>query len=375
MVDRSILLSAIQAADAVAPATSTKPIVTNLLIRAVATTREVEIVATDLNVGLRCIVPGADVRTAGEVVIGARQITAILKESTSPSVTVRLVRSGEQHLVEVALADGDYQIQAMVGEAFPEVQRFPEQATGITVPGARLQDMLRTTTFAMDKDKGSPVLSGLLAQVTEGEFILAATDGKVLAEAVDRSERYQPSEALRPMVIPAPTVSHLARILGGEVPAKVTLAPLGKVLFARLDQADGLRIELTSRLIEGAFPTYRPAIAPTPGAATATFATADLASAVRRTALMTNATARGIIMSLERGRAVFSNLNYSNGSARIPLACTYAGGPMRQGFSSQYVIDVLRAFTKPEIEIEFGRGMIMRQPGSTFLVMPITLPS
>ena len=375
LVDRMVFLKAIQAADAIVPSNSTKPIVTKLLIRGSSENRHIEIIATDLNVGLRCMIPDADVRQSGEIVVDARQITMILRETQSPAVTLRMTHQGEQHHVDITLADGEYQIQAVVGETFPEIQKHPDAISGIVIPGARLDDMLRLTTFAMDKDKGSPILSGLYVHVQNDEFIMTATDGKVLAEAIDRSERYAVAESIPSMVIPASTISHLQRILSADTPAKVTLTPIGKVLFIRIEQSDGLRIELTSRLIEGSFPSYRAAIAVAPGAMTATFRTRDLDIAVRRAALMTNQGTRGIIMNLEKNRAIFSNLNYSNGSARIPIETTFTGNPMRQGFNSTYVIDVMKVYQQEQVVMEFGRGIVMRQPGSTFLIMPITLPN
>jgi DNA polymerase-3 subunit beta len=374
VVDRATLLTAIQAAEAVAPASSTKPILTNLLLR--ATPAGVEVVATDSQVGLRCLAPGGRVEIPGEVVIGARQIGAILKESSSPAVTLRMARSGDQHVVEISLADGDYQVQAVVGETFPEVGAYPDGAVGHTVPGARLHEMFRATTLAMDKDRASPVLSGLSVSVGDGKLVLAATDGKVLAESIDLSDRYQSIDGKRlQIVLPALTVNHLGRVLSGDIPAKVEFTSSGKVVFFRLHLADGQRMDITSRLIDGTFASYAAAIAPVPGAATVTFQASELASAVRRTALMTNQSARGIVMALEKDRAIFSNLNFTNGSARIPVNCQYAGSPVRLGFNSSYLGDVIKAYHGETITIELGRGMVMRQPGCTFLVMPITLPN
>ncbi len=89
---------------------------------------------------------------------------------------------------------------------------------------------------------------------------------------------------------------------------------------------------------------------------------------------MTNNTSRGIVMSLERDQAVFSNLNYTNGSARIPVACQYAGNPLKLGINAQYLGDVLRVYKSDKIALELSRGLIMREPGATFLIMPISLP-
>jgi DNA polymerase III subunit beta len=368
--DREHLLAAIQAADAVVPSNSTKPILTNLLLD--AKKDHLEIVATDLQVGLRSIVRKIQVSGAGQAVVQARQLAVILKESSSQTVTLSLEGKADQSLLHIALADGDYQIPAIIGETFPPVSFFPTDVRSIAVNGARFEEMVRQTVFAMDKDRTSAVLSGMYVAVGGGELVMAATDGKVLCEAIEKREEFS-GEAIQ-AVIPAITISHLQRILGTTQPDQIELAFSGKLVFVRLVMATGLQVEITSRLVEGNFPAYRNAL-PASTPSSVTFKTSELASAVRRAALMTNQTSRGIVLALDKDSAVFSNLNYTNGSARIPVACGYAGQPVKLGINSHYMGDVLRVYKSDKIVIELSRGLIMREPGSTYLIMPISLPS
>lgn len=368
--ERDRLLTAIQAADAVVPSNSTKPILTNLLLD--AKEEHLEIVATDLQVGLRCQMQEVQVKGVGQAVVQARQLSMILKESASPTVALSLEGRGEQRLLHIALSDGDYQIPAIIGETFPQVSFFPHDVRAIPVDGARFEEMVRQTVFAMDKDRTSAVMSGLFVAVGGGEMVVAATNGQVVGEAVEKGEAFggDPMQT----VVPSMTIGHLQRILGSVKPTRVELAFSAKLVFVRLAMPGGLVVELTSRLVEGHFPPYRNAIHVT-APAKVEFVAAELASAVRRAALMTNNTSRGIVMALERDQAVFSNLNYTNGSARIPVACQYSGSPMKLGINAQYLGDVLRVYKSDKITIELARGLIMREPGATFLIMPISLPS
>ncbi len=368
--ERERLMGAIQAADAVVPSNSTKPILTNLLLD--AKEGHLEIVATDLQVGLRCVVRAVEVKGVGQAVVQARQLSAILKESSSATVSLTIEGKGEQRQLHIALADGDYQIPIIVGETFPHVSFFPNDVRAIAVDGVRFEEMVRQTVFAMDRDRTSAVLSGLFLAVGGGEMAVAATNGQVVGEAVEKHEAFggEPVQA----VLPSMTIGHLQRIIGSVKPSKVELAFQGKLAFARLSMPAGLVVELTSRLVEGHYPPYRNAInANAP--AKVEFLAAELASAVRRAALMTSNTTRGIVMALERDQAVFSNLNYTNGSARIPVSCTYSGSPAKLGINAQYLGDVLRVFKGERIAIELSRGLIMREAGVTFLIMPISLPS
>lgn len=376
--EREDLLAALQAADGVVPSTSAKPILTNLQLAARGDC--LEIVATDLQVGLRGVVRRIEVRQGGEAVLPARQLVGILKESRSPTVQLALERSEGRSQVRIDLADGDYRLPAVIGEEFPAVSAFPEQGERIAVPGETLERMIKKTGFAVDRDRSSAVLSGVLCGVGDGELVLAATDGKVLAEAVARRPEYrrEPLQA----ILPAATVNHLSRILTAAKPESVELALTDKLLFVRVvvagegGGAGAVQLELTSRLVEGTYPAYRNAL-PSAAQANATFDVDELASAVRRTALMTSSASRGIVLEVGAEEAVFTNLNSAAGSARIPVPCRYDGAGERVGLNAQYLSDILRAYDGDEITIEFngpGRGLIMRERDATFLIMPITLP-
>lgn len=369
--NREDLLAAIQAADAVVPTSSPKPILTNLQLE--AKDGALEVIATDLQVGLRSIIAKVDVQKAGQAVVQARQLAGILKESRSHDVSMSLTRKDEQSQLTIALADGDYQVPAVIGEAFPPVGFFPNDAPTVTVTGGRLEEMIRQTIFAVDKDRTSAVLSGLYLAVNDGEVVLAATDGKVLCEAVDKGDYKLPEPV--GIIVPAVTINHLSRILLATKAEAAQIAVAGKLIFFRvLPSAGGPKVELTSRLVEGNFPPYRNALPPASGNK-AGFDSAELASAVRRTALMTSNTSRGIVLTLGPDQAVLSNLNYTNGSARIPMQCSYQGQAIKLGVNAQYLGDVLKVYKGGRIEIEIARGLIMREPGVTFLIMPISLPT
>ena len=374
--DREHLLAAVAAADAVVPSASSKPIYTNLLLEAKAA--HLEIHANDGQVGLRSLVRRVTIEGQGQVVVNSRQLTMILRESASPSVTIVEEVRGEQTVLAIRLADGDYHVPLVIGETFPPVSFFPADVVPFTLPAAKLEEMLHKTTFAMDKERTSPTLSGLSMVIGKGRLVVAATDGKVLAEAIHQGSCFTLANVddTLPVVLPAVAVNHLGRILG-TAPGRdqeVQFAFAGKLMFVRLALADGLQVEFTTRLVEGTFPAYQGALASSTGQIAITFHTSQLAGAVRRVSLMTQQASRAIVMQLDRDQAVFSNMNYTNGSARIPVPCQYEGAPAKFGINSQYLQDILKVYAGDHIGIEIARGLIMREPGITYLVMPISLP-
>src|SRR5262249_49528815 len=124
--EREDFLAAIQAADAVVPANSAKPILTNLQLD--ASEDHLEVIATDLHVGLRSIIKKVEIDRVAQAVAQARKLASILKESRWASVVMELDQKEDQSQLKISLSDGDSQIPAVLGEAFPPVSFFPASA-------------------------------------------------------------------------------------------------------------------------------------------------------------------------------------------------------------------------------------------------------
>ena len=118
--------------------------------------------------------------------------------------------------------------------------------------------MIRQTSFAVDRDRSSAVLSGVFLRVAEGEFLLAATDGKVLSEALCKESAYENMDLTA--IVPSVTINHLNRILGSHHPQQVEIALNQKLIFVRVvvgagdNSESNIQVELTSRLVEGSYP-------------------------------------------------------------------------------------------------------------------------
>ena len=371
------LLTMLQIADGIVPSSSPKPILTRLHL--VADESALKIVATDSQVGLTCTLQTVQVRQAGDVIVSPKQLVPILKESESSTVLLTEELHEGSAQLRIDLADGEYRIPAVLGEEFPAVSTFAEAVDGeiIDISAADLKRMISQTLFAVDREKTSAVLSGVSCRIADGQCFLAGTDGKVLGEARHSDDGFSGRDISA--VLPSATVAHLQKILGLADNQHLALKLAHKLLFVRVAVGthDAMVIELTGRLVDGSYPAYGNALQVQPEAVVE-FKTADLASAVRRTMLMTNSNARAIVVELSSGQAILRNLSSAAGSAQIPVACVYDGNARKIGFNAEYLGNVLRVYEGDTIAIELsapGRGAIIRQDNATFLVMPVALPS
>ncbi len=378
---RKDLLLVLQASDSVVPSTSTKPIYTNVLID--IRTDHIVVSASDGQVGMRCVIRRVEVAQTGSILVPAKQLYAMLKESRSSSIHFQEIDSDTNHLLQVELSDGSYHLPLMKSNEFPVIDGFPEQCESIPIDASLLDSMIKQTVFAADKDRTSVVLAGVYMSISGNELILAATDGKVLAECRSKNELYSPLEDTQ-VIVPTATINHMSRLLAQNSNGSTAVALGSKLIHIRsvIDASDddhtvSVQVELTSRLIEGSYPSYRNAI-PAASSQQVTFEKSDLLSSIKRTALMTNTHNRGIVMSLTAGEALFSNFSHSTGTAHIPVACDYSGENEKLGMNADYMQSLLRVYTGDTITLELNgskRGMIIRSETALFLIMPISLPA
>src|SRR5436190_24363884 len=91
---REALLSACQLASVAVPSRDVKPILRNL--KMIASSDGCTLLATDLELGVRMAVRSMKVDVAGEAVLPAARLVAILREATDDELTIEASNDGSQ---------------------------------------------------------------------------------------------------------------------------------------------------------------------------------------------------------------------------------------------------------------------------------------
>lgn len=364
---RDDLLASLQAACAVCPNVTTKPICNNVLLQTGDDYQELEVIATDLDkVGLRAK-STAEIVTPGQIIVPARQLLAIIKESSSQTVELRELTSETGSLAQIKLDDGDFTIRAVVGEEFPPVI-IPDGADPVCIHTETLQKIIAKVSFAADKEKTSPALAGILIRIHENKLTLAATDSKVLAESSTKANPNADACA----IIPAKSLQLIQQIATGSNIVEISL---GDLISVNIDN----RLSMVTRSISEKYPPYQNALPPETKDA-AIVKTAELMSAVKRTMNLAPAN-KAVVLHICNGTSSVRNAYENNGTGVVYFGCQYDQEPKKVGVNGSYLHDVLRSVESDMARIELngkGKGIIIRECGtdcdSIFLVMPITLP-
>jgi DNA polymerase-3 subunit beta len=138
------------------------------------------------------------------------------------------------------------------------------------------------------------------------------------------------------------------------------------------------RAEVSSRLVEGAFPRYQSVI-PKETVLTASFPKDDLILALKQAANMTSEESRAVRLSFEEGKLVLTARAMDVGEARVEMACAYEGQPIPVAFNPDFLVEGLRVLDAETITIKIsGKDTPARIDGEenfVYVVMPVTLRS
>ena len=360
-VNRHELADALALAGSVAAARTPKPILQCVLLRALPDSLELE--ATDLEIGFRCVVSQVEVDEEGAVLVPAEKLGAVVRESADEILALE----ADTALCHLRGADSHFQINAQ------DTAEFPAVATMAGDPDFEVrEDMLRVlaerTTFAAARESTRYAINGVLWEKTGKTLNLVATDGRRLALASGELADAGGRDASA--IVPSKVMSLLQRVFaGGEEMVGIKLA--GNQILAR-----GRKATLSSALVEGHFPKYQDVI-PQDGDKRVTLNAAETHSAVKRAALLTNEESRGVRFSFADNRLSLASRAPQEGEAQVSISVGYESEPVEIGFNPNFLTDVLRVLHVDEVTLDLKEanrpGVLCAGPNFKYVIMPVNL--
>lgn len=360
--NRSALQEALTLVTGIIPARTPKPILQCLRI----TTQDaaVKIAATDLEIGITCLVSQVEITEPGEIVIPADKLFSIVRESFDEVVAVEATESA----VNILGSDSHFTIYAHDPQQYPAVPDFDGPAN-IELKLQRLQEGIEQTVFAAARESTRYALNGVLWEVTGKKLSLVATDGRRLAKSIVALDK----AASRPegrIIVPAKTMNLLSKI-GAQEDTLAQVRFSGNQIVVSAEST-----VVSSTLVEGNFPKYEDII-PKDYTRKLTLPSAAMLSAVRRAALLANEDSKGIRLALDKGTLVLTSRAPETGDAQIDMSVDYKDEPMEIGFNPQFLVDVLRVIKSEDFELHLGQpdrpGLIKCGNNFLYIVMPVNL--
>ena len=368
VVRKSDLLRELQLFQGIVERKNTIPILANVLME--ANDKEVRLLATDLEVGLRSRC-AASVSSEGALTLPAKKLYEIIKALPETDIRIEEDKGG----VKVAADRFDSRMQTLPKEDFPTL---PETGgtPSATLPRSAVKEMIAKTQFAITGEDTRYFLNGALFVLSREAMTLVATDGHRLALVTvgrDTTGVAKDEPEIR-VILPKKTLWELAKLLAeGDEPIRYERGE--NHLFFDV----GGRV-LISRMIDGQFPAYERVI-PKNNDKKIEFERDRLASALRRVALLSNERSRAVKFQIDKGKVEITSSSPELGEAKELLLVEYGGSPVQICFNAQYVLDFLNAVETDAVSLEFKDEMsqaVMHPVGAegydyTYVIMPMRI--
>jgi DNA polymerase III subunit beta len=367
VLTRGDLLKGISTVQSAVASKNTMPILANVLLE--AKDKKLELVATDLDMGIRCSVQ-AEVVDKGSITINAKKLSDIVRELPEASVDLEI---DDNHKMILVCQKSSFKVHGLPKDDFPILPEVKKDKF-FKVKGSLLQEMIHKSIFAVSTDETRYVLNGVFFQAEGGKLRMVATDGHRLAFIQKKLEGKADEKCS--VIIPTKTLNELSKVISDvgkgkedEVIVEIT-ATDNQIKFV----VGG--VEIVSRLIEGQFPNYEQVI-PKESDKKLEASTADLAAATRRVAILTSEKSNSIRYQVKGNKLTISSKTPDMGEAKEEMDVVYKGEEISIAYNAKYVLDVLKNVGTDAVLIELTQPLspgILRPKGDSdylCVIMPM----
>lgn len=241
----------------------------------------------------------------------------------------------------------EIQIVGLDPEEFPVLPSIEENET-VSLPGDLLKNMIKQTAFSISTQETTPILTGILWNLTDNEFKFTATDRHRLATRAAHLEGTE-SVQFSNVVIAGKTLNELSKIIPDQNMLVDIVVADNQVLF-KID-----KVLFYSRILDGIYPdTSR--IIPTAYKTELTLDTKKLSESIDRAYLLSREEKTNIVrmQTLDNGDVEISSSSSELGKVREELeVIDFKGEPLRISFNSKYMLDVLKVVESEQLVIAF----------------------
>lgn len=340
-IKKDEILKGLQRIQGVVEKKNTMPILSNMLL--IAEGSGVEIVATDLEIGLRGRYV-AEVSKPGAITVSAKKMYEIVRELPAEDIQISVE---DNNWVKIKSGHSQFKLVGLPKDEYPALPDVAEEGM-IVIEGDMLRDMIKKTLYAVGENDARYVLNGLfvhMGQTKAGlEIRMVGTDGHRLS-MIDRViDAKHKDESI---IVPKKAMIELRRLLEEDAPK--TELRLGFSKNHALFKRDGLI--MVTKLIDGNYPNYLQVV-PAKSTKKVTVSKEEFSHAVKRVSILSKEKTNAVKMQLEKGQLVLSTNNPEVGEANEEMAVDYKGEGVSIGFNSRYLMDVLSAMDRQTITLE-----------------------
>lgn len=357
--NRNSLLSVLSVVASVTPTSTRKTVLQKVLLR--VDREKTVLIGTDAEITIQSTVADVGVRRPGEVLLPAKRVGDVLRESKEERGTLEITGN----TVLLTLGRGKFNLPTQDASEFPACPIIPEQ-NFVTVSSGLLKTAIRRTAFATDVASGRYALHGVLFRFANQKLNAVATDSRRLSIMAGVYQAGSDPGWVSSSIVPVKTLALIERAIpDGESPVEIGCTP--NLFVCKSDRA-----QVSSMLLAGAFPAYQDII-PRSHNVSLDLIVSDLLSVLRQAALFTDEETRGVDFWFNEGTLKLSSEAATAGTSELELPISYDGEAIVLRLDPRFFIDFLKTLA-PNAAVNLkivddGTPVVLStEDGSTYLI-------
>lgn len=369
-IKKTTLVNALQVITPITDKSSSKPILSNFLLRAEGEGDEgrVQLSATDYELSITGEFP-ATVSEPGSVCISAKKVLDVCREFPAEEIEIA---ADEQLWVMLQGGPARLRLPSVEIGLYPQMEVM-DLPYAFTIKAGDLKQCIDLTLFATLANETRKNLMGVCLGLKEDRHAnWVATDGHRLAQ-VRRAVETDASDETPEIIVPRKALAEMQRVLEGvEETVRVAFDERNLVLTTE-------NTVLMTRLIEGKFPNVDPVI-PKDNDKSVVVDRERMINALRIISYMSNEKIKPVKLSLEPAQLRLESERAEYGDVADELPVEYDGEAFKIGFNAGYLLDVLTKVTfAKQVEMKMKGALnpclikVPDDPSFLSVVMPLRI--
>jgi DNA polymerase-3 subunit beta len=343
-VSSAELLSHLQAISRVINSKNSLQILDNFLLSLEGNT--LTMTASDIETTLITSMEVQDVEGSGAVAVANKLLLDTLREFSDQPLTFQI--DDNTLAMVVTSANGTYNFIGQSGDMYPQLPQLDENIKNLTISVPVLLSGISKTFFCMADDELRPVMNGIYFDVAD-DLTLVATDAHKLVrfKSAYISASVGEGENLN-FILPKKPATMLRNILPKET-GDVEIKLDAKNAHFQLEN-----YTMVCRQVEGRYPNYNGVI-PQNNPFKVILDRVTLLNALKRVSVFSNQASNLIKLDFSSNQVHISaqDIDFSI-SADETITCQYEGEPIKIGFKSTFLIEMLGNVDSSDVVLELA---------------------
>ena len=356
VVSSAELLSHLQAISRVINSKNSLPILDNFLLHLEGKT--LTLTASDIETTLITSMEVENSEGDGKVAVASRLLLDTLREFAEQPLTFTI--NDSNLAMVITSANGSYNFIGQNGDEYPRLPQLQDDARLLSLPVSQLAAGISKTLFCTADDELRPGMNGVFFDIMQDGLTLVATDAhKLVRFKTSYTSAGLGEEEKVSFILPKKPATMLKNILpkeSGEVEIKFD----AKNAYFKLSN-----YTMICRQVEGRFPNYNGVI-PKSNAYKIIIDRVSLLNALKRVSVFSNQASNLVKLDFSNNMIHISaqDIDFSI-SAEETISCQFEGDPIKIGFKSAFLIEILSNVSASDVVLE------LTDPSRAGLILPL----